>query len=251
MIQLSNINKSFKTRNGEIQIFNDFNLAVQEGDFVAILGPNGCGKSTLFNLITGIDADYKGLIDIKSKDKSINHSIAYMLQKDLLLPWLTVIQNIMLGIEIQKKDKQAALKLANEYLEMLKITKLKNEYPANLSGGERQKVSLIRTLILNTDILLLDEPFSAIDYNTRLELQTMILEYAEKKNTTILLISHDIDEAIAVSNRIVIIGKNAQGIVWDMKIELNIPNRNPMTVRQNPNFANYYKQIWESYPKQK
>lgn len=249
MIQLSNINKSFKTKNAEIQIFNNLNFTIQKGDFVAILGPNGCGKTTLFNLITGIDANYEGKIDIENSRQSINHSIAYMLQKDLLLPWLTVIQNIMLGVKIQKKDKQASLKLADEYLEMLKVAYLRNEYPANLSGGERQKVSLIRTLILNTDILLLDEPFSAIDYNTRSELQTMIFEYAKKNNKTILLISHDIDEAIAVSDRIVILGKNAQGIVWDMKIELNIPIRNPITVRQHPYFANYYKQIWENYPR--
>jgi len=249
MIKVKNICKHFETTNGKELLFNNLSFEVPNGQFLSILGPNGCGKSTLFNLITGVDSNYAGKIIINSNSNPIHKSVSYMLQNDLLLPWLPVIDNIIIGGTIQGMSKAELIEKSNYYLNLLKIEHLKNKYPTNLSGGERQKVALIRTIILGTEILLLDEPFSAIDYNTRLELQATIYKYAEENNTTVILVSHDIDEAIAVSDRIIILGAKPNGIILDISIELEIKNRNPVTARQHSEFAKYFKTVWENYPR--
>lgn len=249
MILIENLQKSFNINNGLIILFQGLTFEVIEGQFLTILGPNGCGKSTLLNLITGIDKLYTGQIKVKGQLDKISTNVAYMLQKDLLLPWLTVKENIYLGVKIQGKFNSQTDKKIDTYLDSLNILKLKNHYPSKLSGGEKQKVALIRTLVLDTPILLLDEPFSAIDYNTRLELQKTIFTYAESNNTTVILISHDIDEAIAVSDRILIFDHKPRGIRLDIKVELQIRDRNPVTARQDPEFSRYYNTIWQNYPR--
>ena len=249
MIEIKNLFKTFQSSKHKEIIFSDLSLTIPKGEFATILGPNGCGKSTLFNLITRIDNDYQGNIEIEHNNNHRSEKVAYMLQKDLLLPWLTVYQNIKLGLKIQKKVNHDTDNIIDEYLHMLNIQDYKSVYPSKLSGGQRQKVALIRTLVLDTDILLLDEPFSAIDYNTRLELQATIFKYAERKNTTVVLITHDIDEAIAVSDRIIIFSKAPSKILLDLPITLNIPDRSPVTARQLPNFSKYYYTIYEKFAK--
>jgi NitT/TauT family transport system ATP-binding protein len=249
MIEIANLHKEFVTQKGKTVIFDKLNLEFTRGEFCSILGPNGCGKSTLLNLITGLDSTYGGDIRIKKSEKPEKGNIGYMMQKDLLLPWLTVVNNIKIGIEIQSIDNSNIDSTINNYLKELGIEHLKNEYPSKLSGGERQKVALIRTLILNKDILLLDEPFSAIDYNTRIELQSAIIKYAKDNNTTVILISHDIDEAITVSDRILILDHNPKGIKLDIPVELDIQDRNPINARKHPKFAAYFSELWDKYPR--
>jgi NitT/TauT family transport system ATP-binding protein len=249
-IELIDINKSFYHSSEIIEIFKHFNLSISSGEFVAIMGPNGCGKSTLLNLINGLDKKFEGNIKIEQINNS-RPAFAYMMQKDLLLPWRTVYENIVIGLEVQGKITSHTRGYVLQHLKRFGISDLISSYPAKLSGGERQKVALVRTLIMQSDILLLDEPFSAIDYNTRIELQGKIYNIAKEKGNTTLLITHDIDEAIAVSDRVVILNYKPLGILKDLKIDLSVENRNPITVRQHSMFADYYSEIWRSLPKQK
>ena len=243
-IEIKNITKSFLSKEGEVSIFNDFSLGFKDNEIVAILGPNGCGKTTLLNLINGIDNDFQG--SIKVNNLNGDRDFAYMMQKDLLLPWRNVFKNIALGLEINDGFDKDTKSLVKEYLSIFGIEDLINNYPNNLSGGEKQKVALIRTLIFDSDILLLDEPFSSIDYNTRLELQSKLYEIAKEKKKTVLLVTHDIDEAIAISDRIIILNNKPFGIKEDFYLNLNIANRSPVTTREHSEFSKYFHLIWSS-----
>lgn len=248
-IDLININKSFRTPAGRVEVFRNLSLCINTGEFVSILGPNGCGKTTLLNLIIGLDNDYSGKINIDHiPDRRT--AIAYMMQKDLLLPWKTVYQNIIVGIEIQGKINNSTKKEVKAYLQRFGISKLVDSYPSQLSGGERQKVALIRTLMLDSEIMLLDEPFSAIDYNTRLELQAQIYSLTKEKGKTALLITHDIDEAIAVSDRAIIFSHKPNERFKELNIKFDVEKRSPISVKQDQRFSEYFTEIWQSLPKQ-
>jgi len=249
MITVDHISKDFITNSRSVILFKDLSFKVKEGEILTILGPNGCGKSTLLNMIAGIEPVQSGQIRIDKGQPASAEHVAYMLQKDLLLPWLSVIENIRLGIKIKGFYTPDTEKKIENYLVDLGIRHLKDSFPNHLSGGERQKIALIRTLILETPILLLDEPFSAIDYNTRLELQKTIFTYSKENHTTVILISHDIDEAISVSDRIIILAHKPGGIKMELEINSTIADRNPVTARFDPEFSEYYRIIWQNYPR--
>jgi len=248
-IELINITKSFYTPKGKSEIFKDLNLTISSGEFVSILGPNGCGKTTLFNLIIGLDNDYSGEVKL---DHIVDRrtAVAYMMQRDLLLPWKTIYQNIITGIKIQGKVKSSTMGEVKEYMARFGISSLINNYPSQLSGGERQKVALIRTLIMDSEIMLLDEPFSAIDYHTRIELQFQIHALAKETHKTVLLITHDIDEAITVSDRAIIFGQKPNSSFKTIDTTFNIKERSQISVKQDPKYATYFTDIWHSLPKQ-
>lgn len=248
-IELIDITKSFTNSKGKIEVFKNLNLSIDSGEIVAIMGPNGCGKTTLLNLINGLDKEFEGEIKVQHINGN-RPTFSYMMQKDLLLPWRTVYENIIIGLEIQGKVTSHSKGYVIQYLKRFGILNLMDSFPAKLSGGERQKVAFVRTLIMESDILLLDEPFASIDYNTRLELQAKIYSLVKEKKKTALLITHDIDEAIAVGDRVIILNHKPYGTLKDFQIELNVENRNPLTVRQHPKFASYYSEIWKSLPKQ-
>lgn len=191
LISLININKSFEQE----EILKDISLNINKGEFVSILGPSGCGKSTLFNIITGLIAADNGTLSVKG-------DIGYMQQKDLLLPWKTIIDNVVLPLDIRGVNKKASREKANKYIDMMGLKGYENKYPYQLSGGMKQRASFLRTFLSSEEIMLLDEPFGALDSITKGKMQRWLLEMKTTLNNTILFITHDIEEAIFLSDRI-------------------------------------------------
>lgn len=183
-------------------IINELNASIQEKEFVSIIGPSGCGKSTLFRLITGLEETSTGQIEL-TETKS--HPVGYMPQKDMLLPWRTIIENAALPLECQGVQKKEAQVKAKELLHKFGLQGYEEKYPKDLSGGMRQRVSFIRTLLTGGEILLLDEPFSALDALTKASLQEWLFEQWKEWEKTILFITHDVEEALFLSNRILVV----------------------------------------------
>ena len=218
ILEVKNLSYSF----GNNPILKDINIHVNENEIVAIVGSSGVGKSTLFNLIAGVLKKQTGEITINGSDDYIG-KVAYMLQKDLLFEHKTIIDNVILPLIIAKIDKKEALEEGNKILKQFNLDKYANKYPQQLSGGMRQRVALIRTYMFKKNIFLLDEAFSALDAITKKELHKWYLDLKKEFNLTTLLITHDIEEAVFLSDRIYILGNKPGEIIEEIKIEIN-PN---------------------------
>lgn len=210
-ISIENVSKTYK----DVDVLKDISIDVYEGEFVSILGPSGCGKSTIFNIITQLTDYNSGMVNI-------NGNYSYMYQKDLLLPYKTIIDNVSLPLVLKKEKKSKARSMVKHYFEIFGLEGYEYKYPSELSGGMRQRANFLRTFINSNDIMLLDEPFGALDSLTKTSMQKWLLEVKKKVNSTILLITHDIDEAIMLSNRIYVISKKPSIV----KKEFIIDNRN-------------------------
>ena len=218
ILDIKNLSYSF----GNNPILKDINIHVNENEMVAIVGSSGVGKSTLFNLIAGVLKIQAGKITINSSEDYIG-KVAYMLQKDLLFEHKTIIDNVILPLIIAKVNKKEALEEGNRILKQFNLDKYANKYPQQLSGGMRQRVALIRTYMFKRNIFLLDEAFSALDAITKKELHKWYLDLKKEFNLTTLLITHDIEEAVFLSDRIYILGNKPGEIIGEIKIEIN-PN---------------------------
>ena len=218
ILDIKNLSYSF----GNNPILKDINIHVNENEMVAIVGSSGVGKSTLFNLIAGVLKKQAGKITINGSEDYIG-KVAYMLQKDLLFEHKTIIDNVILPLIIAKIDKKEALEEGNKILKQFNLDKYANKYPQQLSGGMRQRVALIRTYMFKRNIFLLDEAFSALDAITKKELHKWYLDLKKEFNLTTLLITHDIEEAVFLSDRIYILGNKPGEIIGEIKIEIN-PN---------------------------
>ena len=218
ILDIKNLSYSF----GNNPILKDINIHVNENEMVAIVGSSGVGKSTLFNLIAGVLKIQAGKITINSSEDYIG-KVAYMLQKDLLFEHKTIIDNVILPLIIAKVNKKEALEEGNKILKQFNLDKYANKYPQQLSGGMRQRVALIRTYMFKRKIFLLDEAFSALDAITKKELHKWYLDLKKEFNLTTLLITHDIEEAVFLSDRIYILGNKPGEIIGEIKIEIN-PN---------------------------
>jgi len=218
ILDIKNLSYSF----GNNPILKDINIYVNENEMVAIVGSSGVGKSTLFNLIAGVLKIQAGKITINSSEDYIG-KVAYMLQKDLLFEHKTIIDNVILPLIIAKVNKKEALEEGNKILKQFNLDKYANKYPQQLSGGMRQRVALIRTYMFKRNIFLLDEAFSALDAITKKELHKWYLDLKKEFNLTTLLITHDIEEAVFLSDRIYILGNKPGEIIGEIKIEIN-PN---------------------------
>ena len=238
ILEIKNLSKKYHTKKGEIEAVKTFSLDVYEDDFIAIVGPSGCGKSTILSILANLDKKTSGEI--------INHqkSLGYMLQNDALFEWLTVLDNCLLGLKIQRKltknNKEYVINLINKY----GLKDFINSYPSSLSGGMRQRVALIRTLATKPDILLLDEPFSALDYQTRLSISNDIYTILKQEKKSIILVTHDIAEAISLCNRVVVLSKRPSVIKNIYNIDLN-NNIGPIAKRREDKFNYYYDLIWK------
>jgi len=239
LLELKNVNYSYHTISGETKALEDISFTVNKGEFISIVGPSGCGKSTLLSIIAG-------LIDAESGSISVNGTnIGYMLQRDHLFEWRTIYKNVILGLEVQNKLNPASLKNVDHMLETYGLDAFRNSRPSELSGGMRQRAALIRTLALEPDILLLDEPFSALDYQTRLEVSDDISKIIKKEDKTAILVTHDLSEAIATGDKVIILSKRPGRIKKIISINLSIENRTPMTSRNAKEFKDYFNMIWE------
>ena len=222
------------------------NFRIKEGEFVSIIGPSGCGKSTLLSIISGLETKTNGEIYIEGeKVDGVSPKIGYMLQKDCLLDWRTIWSNTIFGLEIKGKENEENKKYVEKLLKKYNLYEFRNKYPSELSGGMRQRVALIRTLAIKPKILLLDEAFSALDYQTRIMVTNDIYNILRKEKITTLMVTHDISEGISMADRVLVLTKRP-GTVKDIhKIDFEMENRNPINCRENPKFSKYFNTLWK------
>ncbi|TAH68882.1 MAG: ABC transporter ATP-binding protein [Anaerolineaceae bacterium] len=246
LLRIDHISYTYHSLDGETPALMDVSFHVNDGEFLGIVGPSGCGKSTLLSLIAGLLTPSCGSIYINGKDiKSSGKNIGYMLQKDHLLDWRNTLKNVTLGMEIQHKLSDNSYVQINELLNTYGLITFKKSFPSELSGGMRQRAALIRTLLLEPDILLLDEPFSALDYQTRLEVADDIWGIIRKEKKTAILITHDISEAISMSDRVIVLSNRPGTVKQIFDIKLSISDRTPFTARSAPEFREYFNSIWK------
>lgn len=246
LLQINNLCKTYYTKNGEIDALNNINLSINEKDFVAVVGPSGCGKSTLLSIIGDLEDITSG--EVIKKD---NLKIGYMLQEDCLFPYLTIYENCILGLKINKTYNKENIENVKKLLKTYGLDDFKNNYPKDLSGGMRQRVSIIRTLALKPDLLLLDEPFSALDYQMRINVSNDVLNIIKKENKTLIIVTHDIEEAISLCNKIVVLTKRPSTIKKIYDIKHDFKSDNPIKNRSSKEFLEYYKLIWDDMNNEK
>lgn len=246
ILEVKQLSKKYQSKENEILAIDNINFSVKEGEFVSIIGPSGCGKSTLLSTIAGLIPKTNGEIYINGeKIEGITEKMGYMLQKDCLLEWKTILRNVLFGLEIKRNITKESKEYVEELLKKYGLYDFKDKFPSELSGGMRQRVSLIRTLSTKPKILLLDEAFSALDYQTRIMVTNDIYSILKNENITVLMVTHDISEAISMSDRIVVLTNRPGRIKKIHKIELDVANRTPINSRESPEFSKYFNILWK------
>lgn len=246
ILEVKNISKIYQNKEGEVQALKNVNFRVNKGEFLSIIGPSGCGKSTLLSIIAGLEEKTEGEIYIEGqKVEGVSSKIGYMLQKDCLLEWKNILSNTLFGLEVKGIKNKENVEYVKNLLKKYHLYDFINKYPSELSGGMRQRVALIRTLAVKPKILLLDEAFSALDYQTRIMVTEDIYSILRKENITAIIVTHDISEAISMSDRVLVLNKRP-GTVKDIhKIDFEIENRTPINCRQSPKFSKYFDCLWK------
>ena len=243
ILKFDNVKYFYQTKDDEIFALDNVNFNVKEQEFVSIVGPSGCGKTTILSLIAGLLKPSSGEVILDGSNKIDTKKIGYMFQRDMLFDWRSVWKNITLGLELQKpKNLDEKLKLADELLKKYSLYNFKNKKPRSLSGGMRQRVALIRTLVLEPKLLLLDEPFSALDFQTRLNLCDDVYEIIKSEKKTAILVTHDISEAISMSDKIIVLSSRPARVKDE--ITLNLNGNTPLKKREDSSFSGYFEKIW-------
>ena len=238
IVSLEDVSLRYHSIGGETSAVSHLSLSVQAGEFISIVGPSGCGKSTILSMLAGQLAPSEGSI-------YIGGTIGYMLQKDYLLQWRSIRSNALLGLEIQKKLTPENIAYVDTLLTQYGLGDFKNGLPNQLSGGMRQRAALIRTLAVRPDILLLDEPFSALDYQTRLTVADDIYQIIKKEHKTAILVTHDLSEAVSMADRVLILSKRPATVLKEVETTFEMEQRTPMKARNMAGFKEYFNEIWE------
>ena len=246
ILNLQHISYTYHTLEGETPALSDISFSLNKGEFAAIVGPSGCGKSTLLSLICGLLPCSDGQITINGRHlKESTTNVGYMLQHDELFEWRTIYNNVILGLEIQHALTARTKKRAHELLNIYGLSDFENSRPSELSGGMRQRAALIRTLLPDPQLLLLDEPFSALDYQTRLTVSDDIGQIIRQSGKTALLVTHDLSEAISLSDRVIVLTNRPAKVRCEIPIFFKLEQDTPLNRRNAPEFKHYFNQIWK------
>ena len=238
ILKVKGLRKSYHDRKSEMLALEDINLEVHEKEFISIVGPSGCGKSTILSILSLLEDKSSGEVELKN-----NATIGYMLQDDSLFSWRTILENCLIGLEVTGKLNEDSKNYVLELLKTYGLYEFKDKYPSSLSGGMRQRVALIRTLAIKPDILLLDEPMSALDYQSRLAISDDIYRIIKNEGKTAIMVTHDIAEAISMSDKIVVLTKRPAKVkkIYDIKLT---NKSTPINNRKCKEFSKYYDTIW-------
>ncbi len=243
IIDLANITKTYRSKGKTVHALKDVNLLVK-GSFTTIIGPSGCGKSTLLKIIAGISLPYEGRLRYKGREsRSINTDVGFITQDSNLFPWLTLAENVELALRIRGIAKEQRTRCAQKFIDTMQLTGFENHYPFELSGGMQKRGSIIRTLIYDPDIILMDEPFGPLDAQTRLVLQDELLKIWDANKKTILFVTHDLTEAIALSDKVVLFTGRPGTVKRIFDVPLRRP-RNVFEIHNERGFADLYHEIW-------
>jgi len=248
-IEIDNVSLRYFTRQAETQALSGISLDIEPGEFVSLIGQSGCGKSTLLSIIAGILEPSEGCVRVGGKPvTSPSQRIGYMLQQDYLFEWRTILDNALLGAQIQRRDMKESRERAIHLLEKCGMGNFLHQYPRALSGGMRQRVALARTLTTNPDVVLLDEPFSALDSQTRLAIADEVVDVLRAEGKTVVLVTHDIGEAISMTDRVVVLSRRPGRIKSQHRMDFpSTPGRRPtpFEARALPEFNNYFNTLWD------
>lgn len=239
ILSINNLSKNYQTLKGEVKAIQNISFDLYDQEILCIVGSSGCGKSTLLNILSGLDSKTNG--DIIVKD---NLKIGYMLQSDSLFPWLTILDNACLGLDITKTKTKDNIMFVRSLLEKYGLKDFQDKYPHELSGGMRQRVALIRTLALKPDILMLDEPFSALDYVSRLQVSNDVFNIIRNEKKSVIMITHDLAEAISIADRVIVLSKRPARIKKEYEIKLTNKST-PIENRKAKEFSYYYDLLWK------
>ncbi|AJA47599.1 ABC-type nitrate/sulfonate/bicarbonate transport system, ATPase component [Clostridium pasteurianum DSM 525 = ATCC 6013] len=247
-IDIQHIFVNYHSMKSETEAIKDISFKLKKGEFLSVVGPSGCGKSTLLNVICGLIKPSKGHIFMDGKEiKGLTTKIGYMFQRDHLFEWLTVWDNVCIGLKVQHKLTKENKDKLEDLLVHYGLEDFKNYHPSELSGGMRQRVALIRTLALDPEVLLLDEPFSALDYQSRLKASDEIFKIIKQENKTAIMVTHDISEAISMSGRVIVLSNRPARIKKDIAIDFQDDSLTPLNRREHPKFRYYFDSIWKEF----
>ncbi|MFC7440809.1 ABC transporter ATP-binding protein [Laceyella putida] len=244
-VQIEDLTHTYFTKTEEVTAISKLSLTVQPGEFVVLVGPSGCGKSTILSLIAGLLTPAAGEIKLfGNRVTGPSPYTSYMLQKDGLLEWRTVAQNMILGLELRHQATADAIAQTHRLLDEMGLSHVTHHYPHQLSGGMRQRVALVRTLAVRPEILLLDEPFSALDIQNKIHLEQLLMDVLKEQQKTAILVTHDLEEAIAIGDRILVIGGQPGQILHTLSVPADIRALPPLEARAHPAFRSLFDELW-------
>ncbi|MBM4260823.1 MAG: ABC transporter ATP-binding protein [Deltaproteobacteria bacterium] len=247
IIDITHLTKRYHSRGRTVSALQDINLPVEQGSFTTLIGPSGCGKSTILKIIAGIALPYDGQLRYKGRDiTAMNTDVGFVTQDSNLFPWLTLIENVALALKIRGLPVEPRHSEAQRFIDMMELSGFEHHYPHELSGGMQKRGSIIRTLIYNPEVILMDEPFGPLDAQTRLLLQDELLRIWDQNKKTILFVTHDLTEAIALSDKVVLMTKRPGTVKRIFDVPLPRP-RNVFEIHNEQGFRDIYHEIWESF----